>query len=282
MSRIWCFTKFSDVSTSTLWCLASDDNLPLDNPDSEKVQCLYYQVEECPTTHRIHLQGFIIMKKRTRFSTVSKLFEGCHITKARGTQDQNIAYCSKSESKIVGPFKIGELLKPGEDNAFKAVCEYVKQGKPISELALDYPDVIVRHSRGLEQLIRYIQPRVETFRHVEVIYIYGPTGTGKTRMCYESQPLLYEVRQNGLWWDGYVDQKCILFDEFYGDIKIKDMLRWLDGYPVYVPFKGGFIQARWTIVYITSNVHPDDIYRCVPIDVKSAFMRRISEIINKT
>lgn len=45
-----------------------------------------------------HLQIFISFRNSVRFSAVKKIFPGCHIEKAVGTAEQNIAYCSKDGS----------------------------------------------------------------------------------------------------------------------------------------------------------------------------------------
>lgn len=277
MSRLWCFTKQSsgfedDLTWSTL------DTFPLVNPDESIIQCLYYQVEEAPTTKKIHLQGFIIAKRRIRFNTLQKLFPGVHIVKARGTQQQNIDYCSKSTSRIKGPYKIGEFLKPGECKALSYVCEGIKQHKPFTWAIDEYPEIYIRNYNGLMRYRELILDEIPIFRQLEVHWYYGKTGTGKTRSVYEQEPNVYRCTRDAQWWDGYFDQKAILFDEFYGDIRCKDMLNYLDGYRIQLPVKGGFVNARWTVVYITSNISPESVYMFVLPDVKDAFMRRINNI----
>lgn len=74
---------------------------------------------------------------------------------------------------------------------------------------------------------------------------------------------------------------------------MEDMLNWLDGYPVSLPVKGGFTEARWEHVILTSNVDPKgadkdngqgglewNIYAKVPQEVRDAFFRRITDIIH--
>ena len=80
--------------------------------------------------------------------------------------------------------------------------------------------------------------------------------------------------------DGYNKQDTIIFDDFYGQIRMADMLRYLDGYPVQLPIKGGFVWAHWTHVWITSNSDPDTWYTSVPAETVAAFRRRITEIIH--
>lgn len=279
-SRIWTFTKQAEEeSENVTWPLSNEENLPMENPDPDKVQCLYYQVEKAPTTGKIHLQGFIIFYKKCRFTTVKNLLPGAHIEKARGTQQQNIEYCSKSESKICGPFQIGTLETPGKSKPLQECCDKIIKGTTISEIAKDYPTVFVIHNRGLRALQQIILPEVPAWRNLNVIWYWGPTGVGKTKKCYETDPGLYKVKNKGQWWDGYVQQQTILFDEFYGQIQMENMLNWLDGYPIDLEIKGGYTSARWTNVFITSNTDPHNMYNGVPEDVRQAFFRRVTQFL---
>lgn len=278
-SRIWCFTKQAEEESERVaWPLATEANLPLENPDPDKIQGLFYQVERAPTTGQLHLQGFVVFKKKVRFTTVKNLFPGAHLEKARGTQEQNIEYCSKSASKVCGPFKVGVLETPGKSKPLDECCKALAEGKSMYDLADSYPKQIVLHHRGLEALLRYKIRPAPAWRNVTTTWYWGKTEVGKTRRCFVESPDLYRVIDNGQWWDGYTNQSAILFDEFYGDIKCKTMLTWLDGYPIRLPIKGGFVDAHWTQIYITSNVDPQEVYKGVPQDVRDAFFRRITRI----
>lgn len=279
-SRLWTITVFPEEKSEELnWPLATEDNLPLDNPDPEQIQGLFYQVEQCPKTSKYHLQGFVVFKKKVRFGTVKTLFPTAHIEKCRGTQQQNITYCSKSESKIRGPFTVGTLETPGKSKPLQEACKMIVEGKTMREIAVEYPTVFVVHSRGLRMLQQQILEEPASWRVIEVIWYWGKTNVGKTRTCYEQDPKLYKVKDKGQWWDGYIDQTTILFDEFYGEIPMKNMLNWLDGYPIDLEVKGGYTSARWTKVFITSNTDPHNMYNGVPQDVRDAFYRRINQII---
>lgn len=93
---------------------------------------------------------------------------------------------------------------------------------------------------------------------------------------------MYRLRltNNGVWFDGYIGQKVLLIDDFYGSIKFHDMLEYMDGYKFQVPIKGGFVWKAWDKVYITSNKHPNEWYanyRCLE---EPAFVRRINEFLH--
>lgn len=59
------------------------------------------QGETAPDTGRRHLQGFFVMKKRPTLSWLKKnLHAKAHFECMKGTIEQSIAYCSKSDSSI--------------------------------------------------------------------------------------------------------------------------------------------------------------------------------------
>ena len=76
-------------------------------------------------------------------------------------------------------------------------------------------------------------------------------------------PDIYVVNMgnSGLWWDGYVGQKTVMFEEFKGQVQLQKMLQILDPYPLRLEIKGGLVPARFERVFITSNYTPDKWYK---------------------
>ena len=78
-------------------------------------------------------------------------------------------------------------------------------------------------------------------RNVEVTYIYGTTGAGKTWGIFARHSPMDVCRvtnygsKRGINFDGYASQDVLVFEEFASQIPIEDMLSFLDIYPVYLP-----------------------------------------------
>ncbi|MFR5929940.1 MAG: hypothetical protein ACLUGI_04780 [Subdoligranulum sp.] len=70
-----------------------------------------------------------------------------------------------------------------------------------------------------------------------VTYIFGPTGTGKTRSVKEGcgYSNCHAVSDYHHPFDGYQGQKVMLFDEFHSSLPLNSMLQYLDGYPLELP-----------------------------------------------
>jgi hypothetical protein len=76
-----------------------------------------------------------------------------------------------------------------------------------------------------------------TWRDLEVTYIYGETGTGKTRGVMEKYGYAncYRVTDYKHPFDSYDGQDVIIFEKYRSQFKISDMLNYLDGYPLLLP-----------------------------------------------
>lgn len=85
-SKRWCFTHPNpDYSTG--------------GPMDLDLLCSYYIMgnEIAPTTGTTHIQGYCIFKKNMSLAAVKKVCSKSHWEIAKGTSDQNIAYCSKED-----------------------------------------------------------------------------------------------------------------------------------------------------------------------------------------
>jgi len=86
-----------------------------------------------------------------------------------------------------------------------------------------------------------------------------------------------------VWWDGYTGQKCVVIEEFYGQMKIGYLLKLLDRYPMQVQTKGSYVPFLAEVIFFTSNEHPRMWYgkgaepgapSKIPLDVLAALERR--------
>ncbi|WP_445340424.1 hypothetical protein, partial [Bifidobacterium sp. ESL0825] len=120
-------------------------------------------------------------------------------------------------------------------------------------------------------------------RKVEVTYIWGPTGVGKTRSVREAVPpeKLYAATLSTRDPFGkYSFEPVLLLDEFRGDFPISQLLQLLDRYPVQLDRRYENSWAAWTKVYICSNWRLEDLYRDCPAADRAALKRRISRVIH--
>ena len=232
-SKHWCFTLHADQEQSQQWAsLEPGSEAPLILFDAGVMDYMLYQVEACSSTGQIHLQGYFILKKQARMAK-AKTYIGptAHMEKSRGTPRQNKDYCSKSDTRIAGPWEWGqcETHQQGHRTDLDEVSQLILKGTPLRDVATAYPSAYIHYSRGIQALDHIIDVSPK-WRNITVNILWGPTGCGKTRSAYESCPDPYFVVMPAQWWDGYNKQDTIIFDDFYGQIRMADMLRYLDGY----------------------------------------------------
>uniref|UniRef100_A0AAU6S515 Replication-associated protein n=1 Tax=Myotis capaccinii feces associated cyclovirus 2 TaxID=3139989 RepID=A0AAU6S515_9CIRC len=250
-------------------------------------QCKYGIIgkEIAPATGTIHLQGFCNLHKPMRFNAIKKcLSNTIHIEKANGSDLDNQKYCSKA-GEI---FETGEPQSQGKRNDLQTMVDYVNNQPGIcniENIAREHPTVFIKYHRGIKEWLRLHKPIQPRFEKTEVFYYYGSPGTGKSKSALEeataalqegetvANDIYYKPR--GLWWDGYMQQRCIIIDDFYGWIKYDEMLKIMDRYPYKVQIKGGFEEFTSKKIWITTNVDTDLLYKFEGYNV-TAFERRLT------
>lgn len=125
-------------------------------------------------------------------------------------------------------------------------------------LCMVYAQILGEHPeylRDISHIDRTRQTILEekyrnVFRKMNVTYISGPTGVGKTRSVREGcgYANCYSVSDYKHPFDGYRGQAAILFDEFHGNLPLVNMLQYLDGYPLELPCRYANKQACYTEV----------------------------------
>lgn len=232
--------------------------------------------EVAPTTSTPHLQGYLVFRRKISLAGAKRhLHRNVHLERARGNPASNIEYCSKDgEFEDVGTRPAGQ----GSRADLVQVQDRIKAGGTLADIQDEFFGLYARYPRALESYCRRYAPvRTQKSR---VIVLWGEPGTGKTRSVYDfhSHDAIWSSPGNG-WFDGYDGHTVALFDDFSGgDFKLSYLLKLLDRYPMQVPVKGGFVQWRPEVIYITSNINPDDWFPNVPDIHKRALKRRFDRV----
>jgi len=249
------------------------------------------QLESAPTTGALHWQGYVELDRPARFTQVKNWLNmgAAHVEASRGTVEQNIAYCSKQESRAdpdVLPTVLGvPSAGQGERTDLSSAVAIVRSARGLRGVLEDMPETFVRHHRGLTAAAELHARITHQARRpdLRVRVLVGPPGCGKTRWVYDNCPAdsLYTLTQTAgtVWWNGYTDQVNLLLDDYYGWIQWGELLKVLDIYPLQVQTKGGFATASYLNVYITSNRPWDHWYsKSRPFEEMGALQRRIHEV----
>ena len=248
--RNWCLTYFiTDEKSDERWF----QNL------STKKGIRYFIVgrETCPTTKKIHYQGYIAFKNAKTFKQTKRWFglDKIHIEQAVAGDKANEKYCSKEDVII----EVGEPLQQGKRTDIQVAIDICKETGSIGAV-LDkvHNYQAVRHA---ELYMKYKEP-AELRPDLQVINIWGASGKGKTRYVYENETNIFRPI-NFKWWEGYDGHDVVLLDDIRKDFcKFHELLNLLDIYPYRVECKGGSRQLRCKKIYITTPIPLTEMYEC--------------------
>lgn len=257
--------------------------------DVGSMHYLVFQREICPSTGRPHWQGYVQFKTGKRYTTAQNelgLQRDSHFELQKGTNEQARDYCKKVESRAdpyehneFGVFQPGSQTPGARNDIALFAAAVMDPNKTTTDVLVEFPRECVKFSGALCKLQAF--KKSGGMRDVHNYVFYGPTGTGKTQLCYGIDPDLYRVvyGNSGTWFDGYNGEKTILLDEFDGtQMPIHKLLMYLDKYPLRVEYKGGSTWAKWTTVLITANHDSRTWYDPLKVgsDRYAAVQRRIS------
>lgn len=254
-----CFTSYiSDMKISV------DPNI--------RYYCM--QQEKCPNTGKLHWQGYIEFFKPMRYNAIKDILgdKAVHLEKRRGTAVQASDYCKKVESSVPNTLvEFGSMSNQGERIDIYEAVDDIRHGHNTEA----HDVYLMRYPRGYMAVKeKYdLPPRRDD---IKIVYIYGPSGTGKTRYAWQTYPEAYGMRDYGtVWLDQYKGEKVIIVDEFVGNTPIRDMLQLCDRYPLRLPVKGGHVSVHASTIVITSNAHPEQVYSNTTQN--DAWLRRLKE-----
>lgn len=231
-----------------------------------------YVIIGCETGEQgtFHWQGYAELRSPCRRSTLLGLRFRWHIEPRMGTQKQAIDYCKKDANYI----SHGKRRKQGhrgdldrirgiaDEDGMRTVCMVGNlQQIRVAEKYLTY-----------NELPRSWKP--------EVIWLWGPSGVGKSKtareLCGED---VYTKNNGNKWWDGYDGHEDVIIDDFRDSWwPITYMLALLDRYEMMVEYKGGFRQFRAKKIVITCIFSPKAMYSGTN-ECRKQLKRRLDRVV---
>lgn len=253
--------------------------------DKIKYICISCENHQDGSPHR---HGFISFSERVKFKVdmfdIPNSIEGAgnyhgNYQSAKAPKEA-LRYVKKDGAyREIGHCPFKDLLTTAEKNELylsSKLEELVESG----EISLhQYPSLM--KARNLYLMSKAASRKREKPR---VEWLFGPTGSGKTRYAVEHAEEDYWISSDFVWFDGYVGQKTAILDDFRaGALKFEFLLRLLDWYPVFVQVKGGYAVWCPKLIFITAPARPEEVFvnheTGQTWDRIDQLLRRIDEII---
>ncbi len=220
--------------------------------------------EYAPTTKKEHYHVYIQFKFAMNLS--KKKLLSAHIEICRGSPQQNIDYIKKNGDIIL---EEGEPRLGGGGFSIKEVKAMTNAER--EELSFNHYNKIQSLKRDELCTLK----ASEYYKNVEVYYIYGLSGTGKTKQAIQGIIDLYkqkkissdkfnEVKYCGSFWNGVsIDNmtEVALYDDFRDyHITPSEFINFIDYNTHVMNIKYGFVMNKFKYIFITSIQSPYDLF----------------------
>lgn len=236
------------------------------------ISCL----EKAPTTGHEHIHIY------THFSQTYKISKkilaiGSHIEICKGSPKQNIEYITK-DGNILD--EIGEKPKQGS----RYTITELKNIKDENELE-DWH--VYNTWKKIQDEINNDIDIDEWHKDIKVIYIYGPSGVGKTERAKqyirehknEYGTKINVVKYENGFWSGVGNARIAIYDDFRDShMKPSEFINFIDYNIHTLNIKGGQKQNKYELIIITSVQPLDKIYKNISDEPRKQWMRRIEPI----
>jgi len=202
-----CYTKYLDnwvgdaASWQTYW--------------EPHVTYHVFQTEKCPTSDRLHFQGYMEFKKRPRHGAIKKLDKDMHFGSRykRSSAVKCLNYCTKEETKVDGPWITGDISRPGartdvskQNRVYADALEATTLADALAIVKAGAPRDFCLHGESIRRnLTSALTPKFEhkykmddyiippkDFPSGKSLHFWGPSTYGKTNyaLAHFVNPLL--------------------------------------------------------------------------------------------
>lgn len=223
-----------------------------------------------------HLQGSVWLKNAAFHSQMKKLLPRAWIEvmshDAKGTGD----YCAKDGDCVVNIPRPAKTQ--GRRTDIELVRELVAEKAPLHEIWGQVGWQAFQYAKAGMAVMPFVP---EWLDDKEVLWIHGEAGVGKSRYAVDLAGTDRYMKKRGKWWDGYMGQGTVIFDDFRPDwCMFDELLSWLDKYTFQGEIKGSQVNVTAGRVVVTTPHSPEDTFAGITDENLRQLTRRITRVIH--
>jgi len=247
------------------WCLTINNYTPVDEAIFNNPPLFKYAIygREKGENGTPHLQAFVTMWKQTMLSAMKKIFPRAHLEIKRGSVREAVAYCKKDmdfQEYGVMPLEQNEAGNEKNKEKWDTAKQLAIEGR-IDEID---SKIFVQHYGTLKKIrsdYEEIPKDLEWTDKPPNQWIYGPTGTGKSRKAKAENPGHY-LKMCNKWWENYAGEETVLMEDIgIAHAYLGDHLKiWADRYGFRAEIKHDSRVLRPQKIIVTSNYHPKELW----------------------
>ena len=239
-----------------------------------------------------HIQGYIHTNALVYRTVIERWLGGrAYVEIARGSEKENWDYCTK-ENQVIVEKKDEKLIQsiknPKNDEEARTLLADMRAMNE-ETFEATYPVFYMKHQVLYRQFRHEALIKEQTTWDGELkqknLWIWGPPGTGKSRMArYGLKSYEIFAKAFNKWWNGFLQEqtKRVIIDDWPnsdngGDILVQHLKIWSDRYPFTAETKGGHIAVEPSYQLIITSNYPIEICFRSEED-REAIRRRFSEI----
>lgn len=232
------------------------------------------------TQHLLHIHIYVEYKEKQKFSI--KKLQGAHVKTNILSQENVIQYVKDQELGIIE--EIGNK-SIAHRPTIKELRNYTK--KQLDELdSQQYYNIVSKELTRRNNIIKTDEYYKGT-KNLNVYYIYGKSGVGKTLKAQEiikqfGYTQFEEVKHRGQFYLGVAGEcEACLYDDFRpSHMDVSEFINFIDYNVHNLDIKGGHIKNNYKLIIITSINNPKNIYKnCTDSEeTKTQWLRRMKII----
>jgi hypothetical protein len=162
----------------------------------------------------------------------------------------------------------------------KGSCWPLQEGASRQVIAERFPLQVIKYGQGIARWQEALLPLPPPYSIKYVEYHWGPPGIGKSTTITLAHPDAFIKDCNTKWWDNYKGQAKVILDDFPGQMTAVTAKHWLGEVNCPLEVKGGSTEMRYTQIFITANVPPEDCFEQAKDVNRDAFKRRLKKVFH--